>query len=80
MSSQLFHRALVDGLGAFAGVIPGLAAWLLVAVPLQISSTCRGALSTIMPASHSLTIVYTAVNPSPVPLPFSLVEKKGSKN
>jgi len=39
---------LVDGLGAFAGVLPGLAVWLLVAAPLLISSTCRGALATII--------------------------------
>lgn len=39
---------LVDRLGAFAGVLPGFAVWLLVAAPLSISRTCRGALATII--------------------------------
>lgn len=39
---------LVDRLGAFGGLLPGITVWLLVAVPLLISNTCRGALAKIV--------------------------------
>ncbi|MBV8757070.1 MAG: hypothetical protein JO257_07345 [Deltaproteobacteria bacterium] len=50
----MFHLAgarsvdLVDAFGALAGVLPALAVWLLVVAPVLISSTCRGALASII--------------------------------
>jgi LSD1 subclass zinc finger protein len=51
---MMFHLAcarsydLVDALGALTGVLQGITVWLLVAVPLLVSQTCRGALATII--------------------------------
>lgn len=50
----MFHFAaarsydLYDALGAFSGVLAGLLVWLLVAAPILISQTCRGALAAII--------------------------------
>jgi LSD1 subclass zinc finger protein len=50
----MFHLAcarsydLIDCFGPFAGVLPALAVWLFIAVPLLISKTCEGALASII--------------------------------
>ena len=50
----MFHLAcarsydLIDAFGPFAGLLPALAVWLFVAVPILISKTAKGALATII--------------------------------
>ena len=45
---------LVDGFGPFAGVLPGVVVWLLVAAPLQISRTARTIVGEIFALRHRL--------------------------